>query len=113
MVLKYFMVNNARFLKGYHNRTYFYSSGTILDRVSHKLKNYMDACRLYDSENEDEASSEEDESEDSLDKPVSKKPPMEVEVMIRKVCLSTHTFACIQCVHIHTHVHVYKHSTVL
>ena len=80
-VLKYFMVNNSRFLKGYHNRVYFYSSGTILARVAGKLKRYMQSLddptepMKYDSDTEDP-----DEDEE-----VEGNPTLYAEVMISKV----------------------------
>lgn len=52
-VRKYFMVHITRFLKGYHSRTYFYSSGTIHARAGSKLKRYI--LSLYDSSDDEDA----------------------------------------------------------
>ena len=41
-MLTYFITNIPLFLKGYHNRVYFYSSGTIFASVSTKLVYWME-----------------------------------------------------------------------
>ena len=96
------MVNTAKFLKGYHNRTYFYSSGTILARVSQRLKRYMLKlhCSVDNGEEEEENSGSSGDGENEEEKSV-KPPPMDVEIMIRKVvytliCVYTHACARIQ-----------------
>ena len=93
------MVNTAKFLKGYHNRVYFYSSGTILARVSHRLKRYMLKLNSAVDNGEEENEEEENEEEESVNP-----PPMDAAIMIRKVVY-------IPICDIHTHVHLYKHST--
>ena len=79
-VLKYFIVNNSRFLKGYHNRVYFYSSGTILARVAMKLKRYMESLDNPTGQIHDGSSTEDEESEEENN------PEVPAEVLVRKVC---------------------------
>ena len=100
------MVNTAKFLKGYHNRVYFYSSGTILARVSHRLKRYMlklnSAVDNGEEENEEEENEEEENEEEENEEEESvNPPPMDAAIMIRKVvyipiCVYTHACALIQ-----------------
>ena len=81
------MVNTAKFLKGYHNRTYFYSSGTILARVTRSLKRYVLKLNCSVDGETDEENSGSDCSESQ------KPPPMATDIMIRKVCI--HSYLCI------------------
>ena len=116
-VLKYFMVNCSRLLKGFHNRTYFYSSGTILARVGSRLKRYMHSLLLLDTdesgtEEEDGAGDEGEEkggggeegSEEVANQTAPKKkqdrPPMDPESMLRKVVNARYcTYTCM-CVYV-------------
>lgn len=129
MVLKYFMVNSSTFLKGFHNRTYFYSSGTILTRVGTRLKRYMlmsvqassdeqseeetceeaagagkDADAGEDAEDgEDAEAGEEADASKTKSTKTKKLPPMDPETMIRKVIytrLCTYTCMCAYVRHI-------------
>ena len=81
-VLKYFIVNNSRFLKGYHNRVYFYSSGTILARVGIKLKRYMESLDDPTAQMPDDSNSEDPEECEEEDDNAA----VPAEVLIRKVC---------------------------
>ena len=74
MVLKYLVVNEAKFLKCYHNRVYFYSSGTVHAASCRRLEQWMqdvdgaeqsdtDASSFHSSALEDDASDKDDASE--------------------------------------------------
>ena len=41
LVLKYLLMNRASFIKAYHDRSYYYSSGTKFEEVSFKLDDWM------------------------------------------------------------------------
>ena len=105
-VLKYFMVNQPRFLKGYHNRVYFYSSGTIISQLVQKFK-FKQYMQHVDGDGGSEASDDDtsedaqvifadSSDEDSQDESESYRPPkkskpgpapMPAETMLRKVCV--------------------------
>ena len=107
-VLKYFMVNSSRFQKGYHNRVYFYTSGTIICHLvkKFKLKEYMkrvdkiadgdsatsDGSEFNDDTEDAEAMFSDDDSEDESDKPTEKttkpvRPSLPAETILRNVRL--------------------------
>ena len=123
-VLKYFMVNCSRLLKGYHNRTYFYSSGTILARVGSRLKRYMHRLLLLDADEsgteEEDGAGDDGEEEDgggeeeggggeeggeevanqTAPKKKQDRPPMDPESMLRKVVNARYcTYTCM-CVYV-------------
>ena len=63
-------------------------------------------------ESAEELFNTDDESESSANKNTTSKLPMDVHTMIRKVCLYTRTFLCLQnvCTHAYIHVWLYKGS---
>ena len=107
-------------MKGYHNRMYFYSSGTILSQATRKLKRWMkkiddpdtdddltdsdeevvDKGDDSDYEEEDEAAAEHlfesDEEEPVVERPAN----MSSEDMLRKASLYMHHISRIQTVYI-------------
>ena len=127
MVLKYFIVNETKFLKCYHNRVYFYSSGTVHAASCRRLEQWMvdvddgaeesdtDASSFHssalegdDSENDDnDRNADEPEgnhAEEPEDNPADGVPrgDMMAEDMIRKVRLYTNMNACLQTVCLQT-----------
>ena len=95
-VLVYFSVNEDHFLKGYHNRIYAFSSGSIFLSVSEKLEQWMHQVQYYDSDGEDDDSRPfvegEDDDEDDVT-PVGP-PPSSAENMLRKVITIVYVYIC-------------------
>ena len=90
-MLKYWLVNEAGFLKGAHNRIYPYSSGTIFARICTPLEAWSTAIEAGEDTSEDEqnasgdgeAGAEEEEVEESQRPAYSRE--MTPEDMLRKV----------------------------
>ena len=116
-------------MKGYHNRMYFYSSGTILSQATRKLKRWMKKIddpdtdddltdsdeEVVDKKDDDSDYEEEDEAaaehlfESDGEEPVVERPAsMSSEDMLRKASLYMHHITRIHTVYICAFTHIYK-----